>query len=157
MDTIELIARNGAAVRHAIALGDIVHRDTSGEELTDEFLLFAIHSGLLKGWAAGFPDPRQAAEISMEVRLAASVAARFAGISALRTLGSVLQSARGLGALGYSVAVTPAGDGLARRGTGDAQVVSGDVLRQLLVQMEKPVAVTQADLDNENVVDTRVG
>ena len=87
MDTIELIARNGEAVRHAIELGDIVHRDTSGEERTDEFLLFAINSGLLKGWAAGFPDPRQQAAISLEVILAASVAARFAGISALRQLG----------------------------------------------------------------------
>lgn len=98
MDTIELIARNGAAVRHAIELGDIVHRDTSGEELTDEFLLFAISSGLLKRWAAGFPDPRHEAEISMEVILAASVAARFAGIYSLRKLGYVLRSARVLGA-----------------------------------------------------------
>ncbi|SRR6266568_2413902 len=157
MDTIELIARNGEAVRHAIELGDIVHIDTSGEELTDEFLLFAITSGLLQGWAAGFPDPRQQAEISMEVILAASVAARFAGIYSLRKLGYVLQSARVLGALGYSVAVTQAGEGISRRGTGDAQVVSGDVLRKLLVQMEKPVEVTKADLDNEDAVDTRVG
>jgi hypothetical protein len=55
------------------------------------------------------------------------------------------------------VAVTQAGEGISRRGTGDAQVVSGDVLRKLLVQMEKPVEVTQAELDNEDIVDTRVG
>ena len=89
MDTIELIARNGDAVRQAIELGDIVHMDTASEERTDEFLLFAINSGLLKGWAEAFPDPRQAAEIGMEVILAASVAARFAGIYAFRKLGSV--------------------------------------------------------------------
>jgi hypothetical protein len=157
MDTIELIARNGEAVRHAIELGDIVHRDTSGEELTDEFLLFAINSGLLKGGAEGFPDPRHEAEIGLEVILAASLAARFAGIYALRKLGYVLQSARVLGALGSSVAVTQAGAGISRRGTGDAQVVSGDVLRKLLVQMERQVEVTKADLDNADVVDTRVG
>jgi hypothetical protein len=75
----------------------------------------------------------------------------------LRKLGYVLQSARVLGALGYSVAVTQAGEGLSRRGTGEAQVVSGDVLRKLLVQMEKPVEVTKADLDNEDPGDTRVG
>ena len=69
----------------------------------------------------------------------------------------MLQSARVLGALGYSVAVTHAGEGISRRGTGDAQVVSGAVLRKLLVQMEKQVEVTQADLDKEDVVDTRVG
>ena len=157
MDTIELIARNGEAVRHAIELGEIVHIDTSSEELTDEFLLFAINSGLLKGWAEGFPDPRHEAEIGMEVILAASGAARFAGRYSFRKLGSVLQSARVLGAVGSSVAVTQAGEGIARRGTGDAQVVSGDVLRKLLVQLEKQVAVTTAELDNEDVVDTRVG
>jgi hypothetical protein len=48
MDTIELIARNGDVVRQAIELGEIVHMDTASEELTDEFLLFAIKSGLLK-------------------------------------------------------------------------------------------------------------
>lgn len=89
METIELIARNGAAVRQAIELGDIVHMDTASEELTDEFLLFAIKSGLLKEWAAAFPDPRQAAEIGMEVLLAASSAARFAGLYSFRKLGYV--------------------------------------------------------------------
>jgi hypothetical protein len=157
MDTIELIARNGEAVRHAIELGDIVHMDTASEEITDEFLLFAITSGLLNGWAQGFPDPRQEAEIGMEVILAASVAARFAGLYSFRKLGYVLQSARVLGALGYSVAVTEAGKGMSRRGTGDAQVVSGDVLRKLLVQMERRVPVSQAALEAEDVVDTRVG
>jgi hypothetical protein len=156
MDTIKLIARNGEAVRHAIELGDIVHMHTASEELTDEFLLFAISSGLLKGWADTFPDPRQEAEIGMNVILAASVAARFAGLYAFRKLGYVLQSARVLGALGYSVEVTEAGKGMSRRGTGDAQVVSGDVLRKLLVQMETRAQVSPAELVRE-VVDTRVG
>ena len=47
MDTIKLWARNGDAVRQAIELGELVHLDTASEELTDEFLLFAIQSGLL--------------------------------------------------------------------------------------------------------------
>ncbi len=93
----------------------------------------------------------------MEVILAASVAARFAGLYSFRKLGYVLQSARVLGALGYSVAVTEAGKGMSRRGTGDAQVVSGDVLRKLLVQMERRVPVSQAALEAEDVVDTRAG
>ena len=59
MDSIKLLARNGEAVRHALELGEILHMDTASEELTDEFLLFAIRSGLLKTWAEGFPDPRQ--------------------------------------------------------------------------------------------------
>jgi hypothetical protein len=156
MDTIKLMARNGEAVRHAIELGDIVHMHTASEELTDEFLLFAMSSGWLKGWAESFPDPRQEAEIGLDVILAASVAARFAGLSAFRKLGYVLQSARVLGALGYSMEVPEAGKGISRRGTGEAQVVSGDVLRTLLVQLETRVQVRPVELARE-VVDTRVG
>ena len=143
MDTIELVARNGGAVRQAIELGEIVHMDTASEELTDEFLLFAINSGLLKEWADAFPDPRQEAEIGMAVLLAASTSARFAGLYSFRKLGYVLQSARVLGALGYSVAVTRGGQGISRRGTHDEQVVSGDVLRKLLVQMETTIEVDE--------------
>ena len=69
METIKLWARHGDAVRQAIELGELVHLDTAREELTDEFLLFAIQSGLLSKWAEAFPDPRQEPEINMEVRL----------------------------------------------------------------------------------------
>ena len=47
----------------------------------------AIKSGVLKEWAQGFPDPRQDAAIGMEVLCAASLAARCAGIYALRKRG----------------------------------------------------------------------
>ena len=63
METIKLWARDGAAVRQALELGELVHRETASEELTDEFLLFAIQSGLLSKWAEAFPDPRQGPEI----------------------------------------------------------------------------------------------
>ena len=48
MDSIKLWARDGEAVRQAIELGEIAHMETASEELTDEFLLFAIESGLLR-------------------------------------------------------------------------------------------------------------
>jgi hypothetical protein len=156
MDTIQLIARNGDAVREAIELGDIVHMATASEELTDEFMLFAIKSGVLQEWAQGFPDPRKDAESGMEVIIATALAARFAGIYSLRQMGYVLQSARVLGELGYSVEVIEAGKGISRRGTGDEQVISGDVLRQLLVQMEQHITRSTDALAGE-VVDTRVG
>src|SRR3989442_15107848 len=103
METIKLWARNGDAVRQAIELGDLVHLDTASEELTDEFLLFAIQSGLLSKWAEGFPDPRQEPEIGMEVLLAAHLAARFAGRYSRRKAGYVLRSAAVLGAKGFSL------------------------------------------------------
>jgi hypothetical protein len=120
-------------------LGELVHLDTASEELTDEFLLFAIHSGLLSKWATAFPDPRGEPEISMEVILASHLAARFAGLYSMRKSGYVLRSASVLGALGYSVEVLDPEQGLSRRGTSDDKLVSGDVLRKLLVKLENHV------------------
>ncbi len=112
MDTITLWARNGDAVRQAIELGALVHLDTASEELTDEFLLFAMDSGLLKRWATSFPDPRREPEISMEVLVASHLAARFAGLYSMRQSGYVLRSASVLGAMGYSVEVLEPAQGL---------------------------------------------
>ncbi len=144
MDSIKLLARNGEAVRQALELGEILHMETASEELTDEFLIFAIKSGLLKAWAETFPDPRRWSEISMEVILAASIAARFARLYSLRKTGYVLRSARVLGELGYAVEVLEAGDGLSARGTRDDSLISGDVIRKLLVKMEQQVELGAA-------------
>ena len=48
MDSIKLWTHNGEAVRQAIELGEMAHIETASEELTDEFLLFAIESGLFE-------------------------------------------------------------------------------------------------------------
>ncbi len=139
MDTIKLWARNGDAVRQAIELGELVHLETASEELTDAFLLFAIHSGLLSKWAEAFPDPRQGPEIGMEVIVASHLAARFAGLYSMRKSGYVLRSAVVLGALGYSVDVLEPEQGVSLRGTSDDKLISGDVLRKLLVKLEQHV------------------
>src|SRR6266478_7857685 len=125
MDSIKLWARNGEAVRQAIELGEMAHIETASEELTDEFLLFAIESGLLKSWAGSFPEPRCEPEIAMEVILPAHIAARFAGLYSMRKAGYVLRSARVLGALGYSVEVIGPAHGLSLRGTSDDKLFSG--------------------------------
>jgi hypothetical protein len=143
MDSMKLWARKGEAVRQAIALGEIAHIETASEELTDEFLLFAIESGLLKSWAGSFPDPRGEPEIAMEVILPAHIAARFAGLYSMRKAGYVLRSARVLGALGYSVEVVEPESGLSLRGTSDDKLFSGDVVRKLLVKMEQQVDLSQ--------------
>src|SRR6266853_1782634 len=143
MDSIKLWARNGEAVRQAIELGELVHMETASEALTDEFLLFAIDSGLLKTWAETFPDPRREPEIGMEVILPAHLAGRFAGLYSLRKTGSVLRSARVLGALGSSVAVIEPDQGVSVRGNSDDKLFSGDVVRKLLVQMEQQADLSQ--------------
>jgi hypothetical protein len=143
MESLKLWARNGEAVRQAIELGEIAHIETASEELTDEFLLFAIDSGLLKSWAGSFPDPRDEPEIAMEVIVAAQMAARFAGLYSLRQAGYVWRSARVLGAWGYSVEVVEPRCGLSGRGTADAKLLSGDVVRKLWVQMAQPADLSQ--------------
>src|SRR5215831_17795969 len=143
MDSLRLWARDGEAVRQAIELGEIAHMETASEELTDEFLLFAIESGLLKTWAEAFPDPRGAPEIGMEVILPAHLAARFAGLYSMRKAGYVVRSARVLGALGYSAEVIAPAQGLSWRGTSDDKLFSGDVVRKLLVQMEQQADLSQ--------------
>jgi len=99
-------------------------------------LLFAIHSGLLAKWAEVCPDPRQEPAIGMEVLLVSQLAARFAGLYSMRKAGYVLRSAAVLGALGYSVEVLEPEQGLSLRGTSDDKLISGDVLRKLLVKLE---------------------
>src|SRR5256884_9216122 len=137
MDSIKLWARNGAAVRQAIELGEIAHIETASEELTDEFLLFAIESGLLKSWAGSFPDPRCEPEIAMEVILPAHIAARLAGLYSMRKAWYVLRSAPALGALGYSVEVVEPERGLSRRGTVAAKLFIGHVVSKILGQEER--------------------
>jgi hypothetical protein len=144
MDSLRLWARDGEAVRQAIELGEIAHIETASEELTDEFLLFAIESGLVQPWAEAFPDPRREPELGMEVILPAHMAARFAGLYSMRKAGYVLRSARVLGALGYSVEVIEPAQGLSWRGTSDDKLFSGDVVRKLLVQMEQQADLSQA-------------
>lgn len=122
-------------MRQAIELGELVHLDTAREELTEAFLLFAIASGLLSKWANACPDPRCAPEISMEVLVASHLAARFAGLYSRRKAGYVLRSAAVLGALGYRIAVWEPAQGLSLRGTSDAKLLSGAVLRKLFVQL----------------------
>src|SRR5215475_1128525 len=84
MDSMQLWVRDGEVVRQVIELGEIVHIETASEELTDEFLLFAIESGLLKTSANAFPDPRRELEIGMKVILLVHLAARFAGLYSMR-------------------------------------------------------------------------
>jgi hypothetical protein len=143
MESITLWARNGEAVHQALELGELVHLETASEELTDEFLVFAIDSGLSKKWAEAFPDPREEPEIGMEVILPAHLAGRFAGLYSLRKTGYVLRSARVFGALGYSVEVVEPAHGLSLRGTADDKLFSGDVVRKLLVKMEQEVDLSQ--------------
>jgi|SRR5438105_4596972 len=79
----------------------------------------------------------------MAVIVPAHLAARFAGLYSRRKAGYVLRSARVWGALGYRVEVLDPAHGLSLRGTSDDKLLSGDVVRKLLVQMEQQADVRQ--------------
>jgi hypothetical protein len=145
MESIRLVARNGEAVRQALERGEVLHLDTASEEITDEFLLFAIQSGLLTRWSSSFPDPRTRSEVSFQVILASEIAARFAAIYSQRKSSYVLRSARVLGALGYSLEVLDEGDGISTRGTKTDSLYSEDVLRKLLGKIEKKAGLKDED------------
>jgi hypothetical protein len=46
--TISLVAQTPATVRAAIEVGDVIHLDTARKEIPDEFVVFAIRSGVLE-------------------------------------------------------------------------------------------------------------
>lgn len=98
----------------------------------------------MQTWAEAFPDPRREPEMGMEVIWPAHMAVRLAGLYSMRKAGYVLRSARVWGALGYSVEVIAPAQGLSLRGTSDDQLLSGDVVRKLLVQMEQQADLSQA-------------
>ena len=75
----------------------------------------------------------------MKVRVTSHLAARFAGLYAMRQSGYVLRSAAVLGALGSSVEVLESAQGLALRGTSDDKRISGDGLCKPLVKLEHHV------------------
>src|SRR5438445_12632157 len=79
----------------------------------------------------------------MAVIVPAHLAARFAGLYSRRKADYVLRSARVWGALGYRVEVLDPAHGLSVRGTSDDQLLSGDVVRKLLVQMEQQADLSQ--------------
>jgi hypothetical protein len=143
MESRQLGARDGEAVRQAIALGAIAQIETARAECTEAFLRCAIERGLWQTWAQTLPAPRGEPAPGMEVRLPAPLAARFAGRYSRRPAGSVLRSARVLGAGGARGEGRAPAPGLSGRGTSEEKLCSGDVVRTRLGQLEPPAALRQ--------------
>jgi hypothetical protein len=140
MESLTLWARDGEAVRQAIACGEIAHMETARAELTAACLLCASASGLVQTC----PAPRREPELGLEGIFAAPRAARFAGWSARRKAGYGRRSARVLGALGDRVAVRAPAQGWSLRGPADDTRCSGAVVRQRRGQRAPPGDVRPA-------------
>jgi hypothetical protein len=123
------------AVLTALRQGWVEAMDAASDQITDEHVLYALKSGLLGECAQRFPDPRLNPEVPLPVLLTASVAGAFQGEYALRESGCALHSPALLAQLGLNVAWLQPGEGVSRRGTAQAAVFHGDVLRKLLLQI----------------------
>jgi hypothetical protein len=101
------------------------------EQITDEFMLYGLRSGLIDELSDTFPDPRKEEEISTKLILSASIAGHFADMYAL-SQSPFFHSPTLLAELGLSVKVLSAGEGVSRRGTKQNAPFNGDVIRKML-------------------------
>jgi len=100
METLKLWARNGEPLSVRLWLANW-SLETASEELTDEFLLFAIRSGRSPKWLS-VPDPRQGPEIGMEVIVPHPWRAPLPGLYSMAQIGTCCVPPWCWG-LGYSV------------------------------------------------------
>ncbi len=94
MERRRVWARHGEAVRQASAWGELAHSETASAECTDACLLVAIARGLLKRGASALPAPRRAPAMPKAGLWPAPIAARFAGLYAMRKAGEGRRAAR---------------------------------------------------------------
>src|ERR1041385_251900 len=138
MSALTYLPNRPDAVLAALRQGEIVALETAIEQLPDQFLLYAIESGLLDQLADTFPDPRkQQIDIHVRMLLAAGLAGDLPGVYALSQSPCALHSPRLLSELGVQVAVNQPGRGLSRKGTKRQAPFHGDVVRKLLASLAK--------------------
>ncbi len=94
MESRRVWARHGEAVRQASAWGEMAHSETASAECPDACLLVAIARGLLKRGASALPAPRRAPAMPRAGLWPAPIAARFAGLYAMRKAGEGRRAAR---------------------------------------------------------------
>ncbi len=87
MDSMQLWARHGEAVRQAIEWGEMAPIETASEECINAGLLCGSESGLWQSWAEALPDLRGEPEMGLAVIWPAPRAARFAGLYSRRKAG----------------------------------------------------------------------
>ena len=93
MESIKVWARHGErAAGHRVGR-DGAHRDGQGR---GDRCVSAVcdRTWPFKRWARSFPEPRCEPALAMEVSLPAHIAARFAGLYAMRKAGDGLRAAR---------------------------------------------------------------
>jgi hypothetical protein len=132
MKELQIINQNEEKVIKKLNTGDVDAIELSVEQITDEFMIYGLRSGLIDELSKTFPDPRKEEEISTKLILSASIAGHFADMYSLSQSPYALHSPTLLAELGLNVKVLSQGEGVSRRGTKQKAPFSGDVIRKML-------------------------
>lgn len=132
MHDIQILQQHPKNILDSLNCGQIERMELAVEQITDEFMIFALRGGLMDALSKSFPDSRKECEITVKQILSASMAGHFQYMYALSHSPYALHSPTLLAELGLNVKVLCEGEGISRRGTGDQAPFSGDVIRKML-------------------------
>ena len=142
MRELQIIYQNQEKIIKKLSTGDVDAIELSVEQMTDEFMIYGLRSGLIDELSQTFPDPRKEEEISTKLILSASIACHFQDMYALSQSPYALLSFRRvteeqnsptlLAELGLNVKLLSSGEGVSRRGTKQNTPFSGDAIRKML-------------------------
>jgi hypothetical protein len=132
MRELQIIYQNQEKIIKKLNTGDVDAIELSVEQITDEFMIYGLRSGLIDELSKTFPDPRKEEEISTKLILSASIAGHFQDMYSLSQSPYALHSPTLLAELGLNVKVLSAGEGVSRRGTEQNAPFNGDVIRKML-------------------------
>jgi hypothetical protein len=132
MREVQIIYQNQEKIIKKLNTGDVDAIELSVEQITDEFMIYGLRSGLIDELSKTFPDPRKEEEISTKLILSASIAGHFQDMYSLSQSPYALHSPTLLAELGLNVKVLSAGEGVSRRGTEQNAPFNGDVIRKML-------------------------
>jgi len=132
MRELQIIYQNQEKIIKRLNTGDVDAIELSVEQITDEFMIYGLRSGLIDELSKTFPDPRKEEEISTKLILSASIAGHFQDMYALSQSPYALHSPTLLAELGLNVKVLSEGEGVSRRGTKQNAPFNGDVIRKML-------------------------
>ena len=142
MRELQIIYQNQEKIIKKLNTGNVDAIELAVEQITDEFMIYGLRSGLIDELSKTFPDLRKEEEISTKLILSASIAGHFQDMYALSQSPYALLSFRRvteeqnspplLAELGLNIKVLSAGEGVSRRGTKQNAPFNGDVIRKML-------------------------
>ena len=103
MNSIQILTRNQLKVLGSLQQGEIDSAEEAVNQITDDFMLYGIRSGLIDELAGSFPDPRKESEISIKQILSASIAGHYQDMYAMSQSPYALHSPVLLAELGLNV------------------------------------------------------